>query len=129
MNQSIQNLIAKSDRALRSAHSQYGDGDYDFCVSRAYYAMFYLVEALLMTKNLATSRHAGVLNLFYEHFVKTKIFNKSLHQNLHKAYDLRQQGDYWTDSVITADMADEVLKEAGLFSSAVKKELGNTLKP
>lgn len=48
---------------------------------------------------------AGVLTLFYEHFIKTDLLNRSCHQTLDRAYDLRQQGDYGVAPVITREMA------------------------
>jgi len=38
--------------------------------NRIYYACFYAVTALLLTRNLSSSKHSGVLALFNRHFVK-----------------------------------------------------------
>ncbi len=43
-------------------------------VNRAYYAMFYAGLGLLATRMLGSSKHAGVLSLFGQHFVKTGEF-------------------------------------------------------
>ncbi|MEX2706693.1 MAG: HEPN domain-containing protein [Candidatus Freyrarchaeum guaymaensis] len=56
-------------------------GDYDSCVSRCYYAMFFLAEAVLLTKGLRASSHKGVISLFGKHFVKTGIFEKGIGQS------------------------------------------------
>ena len=45
-------------------------------VSRAYYAMFYAVLALLATRQLGTSKHSGAIALFDRKFVKEGIFFK-----------------------------------------------------
>ena len=50
----------KADRYLRSAELLLKDGDFDSCVSRCYYAMFYSPEAILLTKDLKASSHKGV---------------------------------------------------------------------
>ena len=42
----IQSLVEKALRYLRSAELLIQDGDYDSAVSRSYYAMFYLAEAV-----------------------------------------------------------------------------------
>lgn len=121
-------LITKSQRGLRSAKKLLQEKDYDFCVSRAYYAMFHMAEAVLLTKNRTTSKHSGLLMLFYEHFIKTGIFEKNLHQDLHLALELRHQGDYWADSGITKDMAEELLKKAEGFVHFLKNYLIHTRK-
>ncbi len=119
MKKDLQALLKKGQRALKAAENLHKNGDYDFAASRAYYAMFYVAEAALLTLNLAASRHSAVLTLFYEHFVKTGRIEKALHQDLHHAFDLRQQGDYWADSGISREMTDEILRNARRFITTV----------
>ena len=121
MTKEITQLIAKGERGLRAAQKLFKGGDFDFCVSRAYYAMFHITEALLLTKNVASSKHSGVLTLLYEHFVKPGLLEKNFHQELHEAFDLRQQGDYWSDAGITENMAEDVLQKAETYISVLKK--------
>ena len=45
----INNLIEKAKRSIDAAKKLYELEYYDFSVSRAYYAMFYCAEALLLT--------------------------------------------------------------------------------
>ena len=113
-------LVKKGERGLRTAKKLLKDGDSDFCASRAYYAMLHVTEALLLTKNIASSKHSGVLMLLYEHFVKPGLLEKTFHQDLHEAFELRQQGDYWSDSGITVDMAEEILQKAEKYISVLK---------
>ncbi|MDY6966818.1 MAG: HEPN domain-containing protein [Halobacteriota archaeon] len=44
----IEDLIKKAERFLRTAELILDDGDYDSCVSRCYYAMFFMAEAILI---------------------------------------------------------------------------------
>lgn len=44
---------------------------YGSAVNRAYYAIFYAANALLVTQGLARSKHSGVIAAFRERFVKT----------------------------------------------------------
>ncbi|MEQ8224403.1 MAG: HEPN domain-containing protein [Candidatus Eremiobacterota bacterium] len=41
-------MVSKSIRSLSSAKKSFNEGDYDFASSRAYYAVFYLIEAMLL---------------------------------------------------------------------------------
>lgn len=74
----IMNFIEKAGKFLITAEHALNIGDFDSCVSRSYYAMFFVAEASLLTKNLSASAHKGVISLFGEHFVKTGIFDREL---------------------------------------------------
>ncbi|GFP37733.1 uncharacterized protein HKBW3S44_01410 [Candidatus Hakubella thermalkaliphila] len=67
----IRDFIEKAEKFLTTAEHALDIGDYDSCVSRSYYAMLFLAEAVLLTKGLTASSHKGVISLFGEHFVKT----------------------------------------------------------
>jgi uncharacterized protein (UPF0332 family) len=43
-------LFEKAERSIRNAEKTMVDGDLDFAASRAYYAMFYVADALLGEK-------------------------------------------------------------------------------
>lgn len=51
----IKNFIEKAEKFLSTAEDALKNGDYDSCVSRCYYSMFYMTEAVLLTKNLSAS--------------------------------------------------------------------------
>ena len=121
----IKRLFEKSHRALKAAKVLLDHGDADFSVSRAYYAMFYAAEGLLLSKNLAASKHSGLLNLLFEHYVKPGLIEGSFHQDLHRLFDLRQEGDYWAESVITNETAQEALGTATRFVLKLKDLVGN----
>jgi uncharacterized protein (UPF0332 family) len=77
-------------------------------MNRLYYAMFYTVLALLQTRQLGTSKHSGAIALFDREFVKPGIFPKELSKTLHRAFELRQKGDYLEDAEITLSDIEEV---------------------
>ena len=90
----IDDLIEKAERFLHTAEYALSAGDYDSCASRCYYAMFLMAEAALLTKNLSSSSHKGVISLFGEHFAKTGILESHMGRTLNYAYDKRVVGDY-----------------------------------
>lgn len=110
MNSEIKDLVKKANRYLKSAETLLNDGDYDSCVSRCYYAMFYVTEALLFTKGLKASSHKGVISLFGKHFIKTGILKEELGRALRRGYDLRQKGDYAVSFIVTAREAKKYLE-------------------
>ena len=119
----INDLKEKAKRFLRTAELSLNDGDYDSCASRCYYAMFFITEALLLTKDLRASSHKGVINLFGEHFIKTGIIRRELGKVLRRAYDLRQRGDYATWLMVTGDESKEMLRDAIVFVSEIEMHL------
>lgn len=115
MNKNIEDLITKSKRSLAAAKRLFDNGDFDFASSRGYYAMFYVAEAALLSKNLSFSSHSAVISAFYEHFVKTGDLPKEFHKALHDAFQLRQEGDYTSSSNITKEVAKKLMDETDIF--------------
>jgi len=60
MKESIQATLVKAHRAVQAAKTLLETGDFDFAVSRGYYAMFYAAEAMLASKDVKFQKHGGV---------------------------------------------------------------------
>ncbi|MGA1842717.1 MAG: HEPN domain-containing protein [bacterium] len=105
----IESLIQRANRYLKSAKLLLLEGDYESSVSRTYYAMFFSVQALLLTKDLSFSSHKGVIAAFGEHFVKQGIFSKEMGRELNRGFTKRQIGDYEYTFVISNEEAEEML--------------------
>ncbi len=56
-------LLAKARRSVKAAERLLQAGDYDFAVSRAY-GMFYVAQALLLTRDVRRSKHSGASRRF-----------------------------------------------------------------
>lgn len=123
MKEKITQLVSKGERNLNAARRDFENRDYDLAASRAYYAMFHLTEALLSTKGIATSKHSSLISLFYEHFVKIGLIEKSFHQALRHAFDLRQEGDYWSEGNLDRNTVSEAIKNAERYIVVLKKLL------
>ena len=92
-------------------------------MNRLYYAMFYAVLALLQEKEFGTSKHSGAISLFDREFIKTGIFDNELSKTLHRAFELRQKGDYMEQAEVTKSDVDELLPETKEFVRKVKTYL------
>lgn len=92
-------------------------------MNRLYYAMFYSVLALLQEKEMGTSKHAGAISLFDREFIKNRTFDEELSKILHRAFELRQKGDYMEQSEVTKSDVDEILPKAKKFVDTVKAYL------
>ncbi len=119
----VADLLVKADRSLAAAEHLCASGFPDFAVGRAYYAMFYAAEALLLSQDLSFSKHSAVVSAFGQHFVKTGILDSSLHRHLLEAFDLRNLGDYGAVDAIDAVDARSVLENAKVFCIAARNHL------
>lgn len=108
-------LVDKAKRALRSAILLLDNEDFEASVSRTYYAMFYIVEAILLTKSLKFKSHRGVISAFGQYFIKTNIFPKELSNQLRNAMDKRYEGDYEFITKISKDEAKALLDTGKSF--------------
>lgn len=113
----------KAQMFLRTAERAMGDGDYDSCASRCYYAMFSVAQAALLTKGLRSPSHKGVISLFGEHFVKTGVFEGHMGRTINYAYDARIVGDYGVSRSVAQDEAEDLLNAAQDFVGKVKEYL------
>ncbi len=108
----IKRMLNKSKRALRAAARHIKDGDYDFASSKAYYAVFHLLQALLLIKDMTFSKHSAVIAEFNRHYIKPGIFPQVYSKNLERLFKERQIGDYDYMPSIDKKDAKEDLKIA-----------------
>jgi len=121
----VQELIEKAKRSLEAAQVLKEQNLYDFAAVRAYYGMFYLAEALLLTKGLSYSSHKEVISAFGRIFAKTSLLPPHLHRYLIDAYDIRQVGDYKGGLSVDRKRAEETIQWAKEFLEITSKFLGN----
>ena len=120
----VRHRLAQADDSVKEANvllSQ--DMSARSIMNRLYYAMFYSVLALLQEKDMGTSKHIGAISLFDREFVKTGIFPTRFSKTLHRAFELRQKGDYMEQSDVLRPDIDEIMPEVIGFVDAVKKHL------
>lgn len=99
------NLLEKARRSLRGAQLLQAEGLPEFAASRAYYAMFYVAEALLLELSLSFSSHKAVIAAFGKHFAKTGEVPRAFHRYLVDAQEDRTTGDYGLLPDVTAEEA------------------------
>jgi len=105
-------LLQKAYRNIRSAKLLVGDGDFDTAVSRAYYAMFYVAEALLLSKGLAYSKHSAVIAAFGREFARAGVMSLEFHAHLRAASEARNISDYQLASHLTEEEATQHISRA-----------------
>jgi uncharacterized protein (UPF0332 family) len=123
LNQQLTLMMSKAMRSLASAQQQWNSGDYDFASSRAYYAMFYCLEAILLTEGLTFAKHSGVIGAFNRHFVKPGHFPKTFSGLLARLFRERQMADYEFDLSIGAEDARKDIESSQTILQAIKTYL------
>jgi uncharacterized protein (UPF0332 family) len=105
-------LLGKARRNIRSAKMLLADGDCDTAVSRAYFAMFYVAEALLLSKGLAYSKHSAVIAAFGKEFAKPGVLPAEFHAHLREAAEARNISDYQVGSLLTEEATAQHISRA-----------------
>ncbi len=115
-------LRNKAKRSLEAAKDLHEKGYYDFAISRVYYAMFYIAEALLLIGEKEFSSHSALISGFHQSYIQTGLLQRKYHSYLDEAYDLREEADYdWKNmpskvlSQRQIQNAEEFLKETERF--------------
>jgi len=118
-----QQLIIKAEDSLRAAKLLLESKLYDVAVSRAYYAMFYVAEAFLLSQNFSFSKHAAVISKFGEYFAKTGQVPKEFHRYLIQAQEARTRADYDAASTVQRPEAQAQIERAEAFLSLAHQTL------
>lgn len=124
MNPDSDSLAREAEESLQVASELHSSGHYDFAVSRAYYAMYYVAEAVLLEKGEAFSSHRSVHNGFFHRFVEADKLERKYHQSLVSGFQLRQTGDYGGFTSIPEDESEDLLERATEFVTEVRMLLG-----
>ena len=123
MTESVQELLDKAAQSIGAAELLLRDSYIDFAASRTYYAMFYAVEALLLSREYSFSKHSAVISAFGKQFVKTGIFDSRFHRYLLNSFDLRNAGDYGSLHAVSEEKARQTIEEARELLGAIKQYL------
>lgn len=112
MNPQQQDLLNKAQESLNAAKLLKDNNYFDYAVSRAYYAMFYIAEAYLEGESQQFSSHAAVISSFGRNFAKSGKVPKEFHRFLIDAQALRQTSDYGKFQTISEQQAQQQIINA-----------------
>lgn len=108
----IELTIKKAYRLLETAKVDFESEDYDSSVSRAYYAVFHMMEGALILKGLSYSKHSAVIANFNLYFIKEGIFPKEYSKQISILFEQRQLGDYDVEPSMDEQKASESINTA-----------------
>ena len=116
-------MLAKAEDKLKTARINFEHGQYDDSISRAYYAVFHAISAVLFSKSLAFSSHSQVIGAFNKEFVKVGIFPKEFTEIVQGLFADRQTGDYDVLGGIDREMASVGIENATKVVVAIRSFL------
>jgi uncharacterized protein (UPF0332 family) len=116
----ISKALAKAQDAIESAEYTLNGGFDTAAISRAYYACYYCMLALLSTKQITTKSHQGTHTKFNELFIKTELFPRSASKVVTLLFDYRQKADYDIYIDVSEEEAKELVIKATEFLQLTK---------
>lgn len=116
-------FLDKAQRSLRAAERHLKEGEPDFAASHAYYASFYIAEALLASEGVSFSRHGQVLSQYGLRFAQTEKLDRRFHQVLIRAFRIRNIADYQVEVPIKPEDAQELIEGGRSFLAAASRYL------
>ena len=119
----------RAKETLMDAEQLFNSGSLFSVVNRIYYAMFYEVSALLLTKDLSSPKHSGVKSLFNREFIKTGKVSIESGRLFARIFEFRQKGDYEDFVSFEADKVKEWLDNAKIFISELEELIGKNKAP
>lgn len=81
------------------------------------------MQAALLNVERRPKTHKGTLTLFGSQYIRTGKIDKRFSQDLRRAYNLRQSGDYDVNSELEEEQITDMVQRAGEFISEVKRLL------
>lgn len=123
MNDYTSKLLDKAVDTIEGAELLLEHDKIDLAAGRAYYALFYIAEALLNEKGLQFSQHGDVIGAYGKEFSKTKLLDPKFHRWLIKGFDTRLIGDYHVDTQIERSVVADMINRARDFHEAAQKYL------
>ncbi|HEX9733847.1 MAG TPA: HEPN domain-containing protein [Thermoanaerobaculia bacterium] len=111
--------VERAQDSLREARLLADGGLWSACVNRLYYACFYAVSALLLSRGLSSSKHTGVRSLFNSNFVKTEEVSRELGAVYNDLFENRQKSDYMDFVRFDEDQVRPWIVDAQLFVATI----------
>lgn len=118
-------LLDKAQQSIHAADNLQRDGFRDFAASRAYYAMFYTAEALLIDQGLSYSSHSAVIAAFGKEFTRSGKLDARFHRYLLDSQDTRNIGDYGIGPGVSEEQVRNSLQWADEFLKAAERFLAD----
>ncbi|MDP2896210.1 MAG: HEPN domain-containing protein [bacterium] len=125
----VQALLERAQESIDAANALVARGFFHFGASRAYYAMFYCAQALLLSRGKSFSRHSAVIAAFGREFAKPRLLDPKFHLYIRKALDVRQIADYDATRTTSKQTAEQTIARAKEFLEGAQAYLARETAP
>ena len=113
----IRHFLKLADESHEVAKVMIDVGHPRFSAAQSYYTIFYLAQAMLLSKGLTHSSHSAVVAAYGKEFAKTNMLDPKFHRYIIDAQKRRLIGHYGDDGEeITEEQARESYQWAEEFS-------------
>jgi uncharacterized protein (UPF0332 family) len=113
-------MLAKAGQKLAAAERDLAVEFYGDASSRAYYATFHAISAVLATKGLSFSSHGQTIGAFNREFVKAGVFPSTTTGQLQALFENRQTADYDWVNIVDQQTAEEDVAAARSILAACR---------
>ncbi len=120
----LSRILGKAERMLQAAQASLKDGFAESAASRAYYAAFHAIQALLKSIDKTFSKHSAVIAAFHHEFIKKGIFPPEFGKALTRLVKHRDIGDYSYVWTLEPGQVKDDLQKAQQILSAIRRHLG-----
>jgi len=115
--------LEKARQELEAVRQLTDSAMYRIAISRAYYAIFGITTAVLLTKDIDRSKHSGVQAAFGRYFIKPGIIEPEYGKIYSLLRRAREESDYSDYGQFTKERAEKLLADAERFVARMEQYL------
>ena len=115
--------LEKARQELKAVRQLIDSAMYRIAISRAYYAVFGIPTAVLLTKDIDRSKHSGVQAAFGHYFIKPGIIEPEYGKIYSLLRRAREESDYSDYAQFTRERAKKILADAERFVARMEQYL------
>lgn len=116
-------IMTKARENLEVAKQLHRQNYFNITASRAYYAVFHVLQAVLLTKGLSFSKHSAVLSAFNKEFICSGVFTNDFYDRIRRLFKDRQIGDYDYERAVSRESSEADVADAEMIIDAIEKYL------
>ena len=127
MDEHIRAIVAvrleKARDDIATAHDLIDSGRFRWAVNRAYYAVYHLATAALLTLDVERSKHSGVQSAFGRYLVRPGLIEPEYGRILTSARKAGEASDYADRIQPDEEMAREIVSDCDRFVTRIETYL------
>jgi uncharacterized protein (UPF0332 family) len=119
----IDAYLARSHEEIDTARLLFANGKYKVALTRAYYAIFYVASAMLLSEGIKRSKHSGVQSAFRQSFIKAGVIEAEYSDIYGAARDARELSDYELWFMPAEEFTETIIADAERFVARIEQYL------